>query len=121
MASVLALETDIIILDEATSMLDPLGRAEVLASIRQLKGMNKTVLSITHDVTEALLADRVVVLHEGSIIAQGTVEEIFSQPNVLRQARLDVLPSMKLVQALQAKGYNNQEVVQLLWRLPFNK
>jgi energy-coupling factor transport system ATP-binding protein len=121
MASVLALETDIIILDEATSMLDPLGRAEVLASIRQLKGMNKTVLSITHDVTEALLADRVVVLDEGSIIAQGTVEEIFSQPEVLQQARLDVLPSMKLIQALQAKGYDNQEVFQLLWRLPFNK
>jgi energy-coupling factor transport system ATP-binding protein len=119
MASVLALETDIIILDEATSMLDPLGRKEVLKTIQQLKGLNKTVLSITHDVTEALLADRIIVLHEGSILAQGTVHEIFHMSDVLQKARLDVLPSMKLIQALQQQEYKNEEVLQLLWQLPF--
>jgi energy-coupling factor transport system ATP-binding protein len=121
MASVLALETNIIILDEATSMLDPLGRAQVLETIQQLKGMNKTILSITHDVSEALLADRVLVIDQGSIIAQGTVEEVFAQSEILQQARLDVLPSMKLHQALLAKGYRNDEVLKQLWQLPFKK
>jgi energy-coupling factor transport system ATP-binding protein len=121
MASVLALETNIIILDEATSMLDPLGRAQVLQTIQQLKGMNKTVLSITHDVSEALLSDRVLVLHEGSIIAQGTVEEVFQQSEILKQARLEGLPSMKLLQSLEAQGYQNKKVKELLWQLPFKK
>jgi energy-coupling factor transport system ATP-binding protein len=121
MASVLALETNIIILDEATSMLDPLGRAQVLETIQQLKGMNKTILSITHDISEALLADRVLVIDQGSIIAQGTVEEVFAQSEILQQARLDVLPSMKLHQALLAKGYRNDEVLKQLWQLPFKK
>lgn len=121
MASVLALETNIIILDEATSMLDPLGRAQVLETIQQLKGMNKTILSITHDISEALLADRVLVIDQGSIIAQGTVEEVFAQSEILQQARLDVLPSMKLHQALVTKGYRNDEVLKQLWQLPFKK
>jgi energy-coupling factor transport system ATP-binding protein len=121
MASVLALQTNIIILDEATSMLDPLGRAQVLETIQQLKGMNKTVLSITHDITEALFADRVLIIDQGSIVAQGTVEEVFAKTDILQQARLDVLPSMKLHQALRARGYRNEEVLKFLWQLPFKK
>lgn len=121
MASVLALETNIIILDEATSMLDPLGRVQVLETIQQLKGMNKTILSITHDIKEALLADRVLVIDQGRIIAQGSVEEVFGQTQILQQARLEVLPSMKLYQALRSKGYQNDEVLKQLWQLPFKK
>jgi energy-coupling factor transport system ATP-binding protein len=83
--------------------------------------MNKTILSITHDISEALLADRVLVIDQGSIIAQGTVEEVFAQSEILQQARLDVLPSMKLHQALLAKGYRNDEVLKQLWQLPFKK
>jgi energy-coupling factor transport system ATP-binding protein len=83
--------------------------------------MNKTILSITHDIKEALLADRVLVIDQGRIIAQGSVEEVFGQPQILQQARLEVLPSMKLYQALRSKGYQNDEVLKQLWQLPFKK
>lgn len=78
-AGVLAMNPDLIILDEATSMLDPLGKREVIELAKRInKSENKTVLSITHDMEEVALADFVYVVDEGRILMQGTPEEIFS-------------------------------------------
>ena len=77
-AGVTALEPSVIILDEATSMLDPKGRMEVIATIQKLhKEKNITVISITHDLDEAAQADRIVLMEQGQIQQIGTPEEIF--------------------------------------------
>ena len=77
-AGVLALKPEIIVLDEATSMLDPKGRAEVLETVKEIKESNNlTVLSITHDIDEAAEADRIFVMEAGQLKHQNTPEEIF--------------------------------------------
>jgi energy-coupling factor transport system ATP-binding protein len=120
-ASVLALETEILLLDEATSMLDPLSRHEVLETITSLKKLDKTVISITHDVNEALLADRIIIMVEGQMVAQGTPREIFMNPELLAKANLEVLPSIRLAYELQKQNYSNKEVLDYLWEYPFSK
>ncbi|WP_153604115.1 ATP-binding cassette domain-containing protein, partial [Pseudomonas aeruginosa] len=90
-AGVLALQPSILILDEATSMLDPQGRREVVETVRQLvnqKGI--TVLSITHDLEEAAQSDRVIILNKGEILEEGTPEQIFESSHMLQEIGLDV-------------------------------
>ncbi|NLM67111.1 MAG: energy-coupling factor ABC transporter ATP-binding protein, partial [Enterococcus sp.] len=90
-AGVVALRPDIIILDEATSMLDPEGRAEVIATIKKIKEENNlTVLSITHDIDEAANANRVLVMRQGELIDEGTPEKIFSAGPKLVELGLDL-------------------------------
>lgn len=104
-AGVLALRPSIIILDEATSMLDPIGRTEVLATIRQLKEDKQlTVISITHDLEEAAKADRMIVLNKGKIHAEGSPSEIFQLEEELIDLGLDIPFSVKLSKALREKG-----------------
>lgn len=105
LASVIALRPDVIILDEATAMLDPLGRKEVIKTIYELKErFNLTVISITHDLDEAALADRIVVMSQGEIIQEGTPQEIFSLGESLVKIGLDVPFSIKLKDALKSQG-----------------
>ncbi len=104
-AGVLAMEPDVMILDEATAMLDPSGRAEVLATVQKLnrdKGI--TVVWITHFMEEAALCDRVVVLHQGEIALDGTPGEVFSQTEAIKALGLDVPPMAQLAQELRAAG-----------------
>ena len=104
-AGVLALGPSIIILDEATSMLDPMGRAEVLETIRQLKkDRNLTVISITHDLEEAARADRMIVLNQGKIFAEGTPSEIFALDEELIKLGLDIPFSVKMGKLLREQG-----------------
>ena len=78
-AGVLALQPDIIILDEATSMLDPRGRTEVIDTVRELMKEQKiTVISITHDLEEAVKADRIIVMNQGKLYREGSPREIFA-------------------------------------------
>lgn len=86
-AGVLAVAPKIIILDEATSMLDPDGKNKILSIVRKLQQeRDLTVISITHDVEEALLADQVLVINKGECLAQGKPSEIFSQRELLKKA-----------------------------------
>ena len=89
-AGALAIEPDAIILDEATSMLDPVGRLELLTVLSELHKEGKTIITITHEMEEAARADRVIVMHRGEIKLDGTPREIFSQPHALREIDLDV-------------------------------
>ncbi|PTI43901.1 energy-coupling factor transporter ATPase [Staphylococcus succinus] len=100
-AGVLALNTDIIILDEATSMLDPAGRKELLTLIHQLKADNDvTIISITHDLSEAAEADHLVVLNEGTVFQTGLPQSIFNYADRLTDIGLDLPFSIRMNQYL---------------------
>lgn len=124
-AGILAQKPSVIVLDEATSMLDPIGRLEVIETVRELNRKEGiTVISITHDLEEALSADRVVVMKMGEKAAEGIPEVIFQQRELLRSAGLDLPFSLKLSEALRRegveldKGYLTQEaLVNALWKL----
>lgn len=89
LAGVLALSPDILVFDEATAMLDPDGRQEVLRTIRRLHTQQrKTVVMITHYIEEAIGADRVYLIHNGKMIADGTAREMLTQPELLAAAGL---------------------------------
>ncbi|MGJ7923010.1 energy-coupling factor ABC transporter ATP-binding protein [Neobacillus sp. LXY-4] len=128
-ASVLALEPAIIILDEATSMLDPRGREEVLNIVRELKNNRKiTVISITHDLEEAAKADRIIVMNKGELYKEGSPEEIFELDEELVSLGLDIPFPVKLSKALRNKGLtltknflSEEELVKELWTSHYNK
>ena len=104
-AGILAVEPEIIILDESTSMLDPHGREQVLKIIERLmREKNLTIISITHDIDEADLADDVLVLNDGQIITQGTPADVFSRTKMLRDIGLDIPFSKKLINKLNKEG-----------------
>ncbi len=120
-AGVLACEPEVIIFDEATSMLDPKGVREVLHVISNIKG-NRTILSITHNLEEALLADRVMVMNEGEIVAMGTPKEVFKQKELLKDSKLDILESMKLIELVEQSKLNNKDAIQEhLWEFTYKK
>ena len=122
-AGVTALEPEVIILDEATSMLDPKGRLEVISTIQKLHKEKKiTVISITHDLDEAAQADRVVLMEQGQIQQIGTPKEIFKLGSKLVEKGLDVPFAEKLIEALRERGMNVPEeyldeegLVEWLW------
>jgi len=104
-AGVLAMEPDVLIADEATAMLDPTGRKEVLDTVMKLnKQKGITVLWITHFMEEAALCDRVIVMSEGKIVTQGTPHEVFRNVEELKALHLDVPPMAELCQQLNAEG-----------------
>lgn len=103
-AGVLAMDPDIIILDEASAMLDPRGRHGLLKVCRALNDRGMTVIMITHFMEEAAEADRVIVLDGGSIVADGTPDEILTDENRLRSQALDVPPAVQLSDLLRQRG-----------------
>lgn len=103
-AGVLAMQTECIVLDEPTAMLDPMGREEVMNAVHRLnKEMGITVVLITHFMDEAVQADRVVVMDGGKIVMQGTPREVFSQVEKVRSYGLDVPQSTELCHTLGIK------------------
>lgn len=104
-AGVIAMKPDVIILDESTAMLDPSGRREVLSTVRKLQREEGiTVVWITHYMSEATQADRVIVMSEGKIALSGTPREVFPQVERLRELRLDVPPMTELAKNLREAG-----------------
>ncbi|MDP4161676.1 MAG: energy-coupling factor ABC transporter ATP-binding protein [Bacillota bacterium] len=128
-AGVLALRPAIIILDEATSMLDPRGREEVLETVRTLKKeSDMTVISITHDLEEASKADRIIVMNKGQLFREGTPEEIFQMDEELIALGLDIPFSVKMGKAFRKRGLDlskyyltEDELVTELWISHYSK
>ena len=128
-AGALALKPRILILDEATSMLDPQGREEVLTTVQRLREeTHLTVLSITHDLEEALLADRILVMNDGRKYVEGTPAEIFSRGEELVELGLDLPFALKMSKLLLTNGVvlkdlhmSEQELVKDIWTSNFNK
>ena len=104
-AGVLAMQTECIILDEPTAMLDPQGRREVMQTIHELnREMGITVVLITHFMEEAVQTDRVAVMDEGQILLLGSPREVFAHRQVLLDSGLDIPQSAKLADRLQQLG-----------------
>mgnify|MGYP000846972631 CR=1 FL=1 len=121
-AGVLAYNPEIIIFDEATSMLDPRGMKEVNEVINSLKG-KKTIISITHNLKEAVNADRIIVMNDGQIVLDGNPKEVFKEKEILKASKLDILESMKLLELIEnTKNLKNKEKIEeALWELTFQK
>lgn len=104
LAGVLAMEPRVLILDEASSMLDPRGRKGLMKACRALHDRGMTIVMITHFMEEAAEADRVAVFQAGRVAMLGTPEEILTRANELAQLNLDMPESCRLGVALRAKG-----------------
>ena len=103
-AGVLAMEPRCIIFDEPTAMLDPQGREEVMSIIRKLHEDGKTVILITHFMDEAAQADRIVIMDDGRVLADGSPDEVFSDEETMRRIRLDVPLEVDMAQKLRERG-----------------
>ncbi len=120
-AGVLAMETDVIIFDESTSMLDPKGTKEINQMIKMLKEeQNKTIISITHNLEEAVYADRVIVLNGGKIVLDGTPQEVLKEKDTLEASGLKLLDGISIVNELNNSNLNNKkELIDTIWELTF--
>ncbi len=125
-ASVIALKPEIIILDEATSMLDPRGRKEVIDVVKELNEKeNITIISITHDLEEAMLADRMIVMNRGEKVLEGEPAQLFAMHGErLKAYQLDLPFSIQLKEKLSERGIalsgqslTHEELVDELWKL----
>ncbi len=116
-AGILAMNTDIIIFDEATSMLDPKGRNMVLDTMKQLRSEGKTIITITHTMKEALLSDRIVVLKQGRILKVGNSKDILKDKETLEKSNLEMLLPLRILYDLEQTNYSNERIKNLLWEL----
>ena len=106
-AGALAMHPRVLVLDEPTAMLDPVGRREVISTVTSLcreRGM--TVVLITHHMSECVQADRLIALSDGRMIADGTPREVFSQIELLRREGLTAPATVRLLQTLRQAGYD---------------
>lgn len=104
-AGIIAMQPECIVFDEPTAMLDPKGRAEVMDIILKLnRELNKTVVLITHYMDEAAMADRVIVMNEGEIIADNTPKTVFADVELLNSVGLDVPQPAELIYKLKKAG-----------------
>lgn len=127
-AGILAMHPSIIILDEATSMLDPRGKIEINNLVHELnQTQNMTILSITHDIEEAALSDHVILLDNGHIIDEGTPEKVLTLKEELERIGLDVPFAYKISKKLHDSGYpikpiiNKEKLVKELCQLNLKK
>ncbi len=106
-AGVIAMQPKCIVFDEATAMLDPIGRKQVMDTMQKLnKDYGITIVHITHYMQEAILADRIIVIDKGEVLMEGTPKEVFSQVERIKQIGLDVPDATYLVYLLNQKGLN---------------
>jgi len=104
-AGILAMKPECIILDEATSMLDPIGRKEVINVLKKLnKEDNITIIHITHHMDEAALANRLIIIDDGSIVLDGTPQKVFSNVEKIKSLGLDVPQVTELMYSLKKQG-----------------
>lgn len=104
-AGIIAMMPQCIIFDESTAMLDPSGRREVLEAIRMLnRDFGITVINITHYMNEAAMAERVLVINDGTLLLDGTPDEIFAKHDLLRNVGLEVTQCAELIYAMRRAG-----------------
>ncbi|MEQ7050494.1 energy-coupling factor transporter ATPase [Paenibacillaceae sp. P-4] len=122
-AGMMVLNPDILIFDEATSMLDERSKRELTAQLQSLHASGRyTILSVTHDAEEILASDRVIVVKDGTIAADLTPSELFADEALMKECRLQAPFTLQLARALQARGMDvpdtndERELVNALWR-----
>ncbi len=111
-AGIIAMKPDIIVMDEPTAMLDPIGRREVIKTIEELNSVyGITIVLITHNMDEAVKAKRVIVIDGGEILIDAPTRTVFKNTELLKNAGLDVPQVTLLAQRLREKGYDIREDV----------
>lgn len=105
-AGVVAMKPKCIIFDEPTAMLDPKGRSEIMSIIDELHAEGITVILITHFMEEAVRAERVIIMHEGHVLLDGTPQEVYSKADVIREANLEMPLMIELGERLRQQGIN---------------
>ncbi len=104
-AGILAMQPECMVLDESTAMLDPIGRREVLDTVERLhREEGLTLLHITHYMEEAARADRIIVIHDGELLLDGTPREVFSRVELLHSIGLEAPQTGELLHALRKEG-----------------
>lgn len=110
-AGIIAMMPDCMIFDESTAMLDPIGRAEVLETMEKMvRERGITVLNITHHMSEAARADRIIVMDNGQIIADGTPGKIFADAELIKKAGLELTQSAELMHKLSMAGLKISDI-----------
>ncbi|MGL4345559.1 MAG: energy-coupling factor transporter ATPase [Cellulosilyticaceae bacterium] len=128
-AGVIAMRPKCIVFDEATAMLDPIGRRQVMETMEHLnKEYGITIIHITHYMQEVIKADRVIVMEKGKVILEGTPREVFQNVEQIKNIGLDVPDTTYLIYLLNQKGFNlpinlltQDEVVEAICQLQSNK
>ena len=123
-AGALAMETDMIIFDESTSMLDPKGTKEIINIIKTLKNIyNKTIFTITHNLEEALDADRVLVFNEGTIVLDGIPSNVLKEKEILENCGLKLIDSVELINKIENSetldSKYKAKLQEAIWELTF--
>lgn len=128
-AGVIAMRPECIVFDEATAMLDPIGRRQVMETMERLnKEYGITIIHITHYMQEVIKADRVIVMEKGKVILKGTPRTVFQNVEAIKAIGLDVPDTTYLVYLLNKQGFNlpvdlltEDEVVEAIWQLQSKK
>lgn len=122
LAAVLAMEPEILVLDEASSMLDEQARGDLTQLLRNMHQEGRyTILSITHDADEIMASQRVIAMRDGAVIADVSPEELFEDRELMKRCSLEAPFSRKLARELESQGFNTgqygneQELVEFLW------
>lgn len=123
-AGALAMQTKCLVLDEPTAMIDPIGRREVLATVKRLnEEMGITVIYVTHFMEEAAVADRVIVLDKGKLVEDGTPREVFAKVDEMKKYGLDVPLAAEVAHNLKKRGveiegdiYTDEDLVEAICR-----
>lgn len=108
-AGIVAMRPKVVVLDEATAMLDPQGRKEVMTAIETLRSEGMTVILITHHMSEAVMADRIILLGSGRVIAEGTPKEVFQAREQMQALGLDIPQITQLATLLKEDGWIEQD------------
>lgn len=127
-AGVLSMKPEVLILDEATSMLDPKGRKEVNDLVHELhEGREMTILSITHDIEEVIISDYIIVMNQGKVYMEGKPEDILVRIDELTEIGLDIPFNVKFYLAMKEKGvdlktpFDVKGMVNTLWQYTSKK
>lgn len=123
LAGVLALDPEVIIFDEATAMLDPGGRQEVVKIMHKLHRAGKTIIAITHYVEEAVAADKIILMHQGRVLACGSPQAILTNLDLMKEAELIPPLPVRLYYDLREAGVclnycplTEEELVEAIWQ-----
>ncbi len=119
-AGILAMETDVIIFDEATAMLDPKGRRKILEYMRELNREGTTIITITHEMKEAVESDRIIVLKNGEILKEGSSQSILKDKETLEKSNLELLLPLEMLYHLESNKIENEKLKQYLWQSSLN-
>jgi energy-coupling factor transport system ATP-binding protein len=115
-AGILAMHSDILIFDEATSMLDPYTRNDLIEYIKTLNKEGLTIIMITHDVNEALLADRMLIMNKGEIFAFEKTADMLKKPEVFHECHLELPVALEIASQIE-----NEEIKEKLWEYVLTK